>query len=1025
MASRFSFFFLLILTLFALPSLNSAEEKDLKPNPVMMARVDGVNDASAKSKALQIESLDAKVAVRGMIAQTELTIRFSNPSNQTLEGEFTLDMPLNSVVSGYALDVNSAMVDGVLVPPYKARQAYEQRVARRVDPGIVEVSHGSRFTTRVFPIFPNRGRTIRLSFVTPLDPQSGYELPFGSSVNVGSLSLAISGIDAKLDHQIVLPRGLKGQSAGGNITATARNVQLGGMLAIRPAKATASVTLSEFRGEGRFFEIVDKGPAAANRTATGGRLTILWDRSRSRIDNDLESEIALVTAYLAKARPDAIRLIRFDSSGAEVADVANGTALVRAIKETNYGGGTSFAVLDKAILAGADTCLLFSDGIATLDRRDGFAPACRLFSIASTREADRGFLGSRARRAGGDLIDLLSTKMEDAATRMANAQLSIVSVTDVQGNPLDTATFDGGPEGWRLVGEAPERGDVIVRISGLGKSLVERRYAMPSTAPIFNGPGALWAASSIGSRSAEVKSSELLKLARQYSVASPIAAFVVLETPQDYAQAEINPPTTYPKDQRAIYASLRDQGASILAGRKKAQLGNVLAERVERERWWTNPLAEKRARGARRQPPAPPPPVAPLPMPAPPPMPVSAPQPQMERSAPSEPPLPPPPPQVEMTAPPVMESPAPAPAAANEAEDDSGADQIVVTGTQRANGAFDDMPASFPYPRRPEPGARRESKIKIQPNGWNSDRPYLKTLDAATGDFNAVFAGLEKEYGALPAFYLDVSGWLANKGRKAEAARMATSALDLPARNNDTIAIVAARLTKLGQLDRAIWLLEQMAELENDRPQPKRTLALALIQRAAGLKGAAAKADLQRAYDLLAEVINTPWDGRYAGVEQIALNDATAILPRLKSLGGTGAAIDPRLLRNLDTDIRVVVEWNTKSTDMDLWVDEPDGERIMYDNPKSAAGGHLSNDMTQGFGPEEYFIRKAPAGKFTVRINTFATDRLNPNGPTTVTARLYRNFGRVNQSEELIDLEVMPGSEGQKRIGTISIGVTK
>jgi Uncharacterized protein conserved in bacteria (DUF2135) len=369
-------------------------------------------------------------------------------------------------------------------------------------------------------------------------------------------------------------------------------------------------------------------------------------------------------------------------------------------------------------------------------------------------------------------------------------------------------------------------------------------------------------------------------------------------------------------------------------------------------------------------------------------------------------------------------------ATSNEASaesDANGTEDVVVTGTARQDPSRGDAleaTASFHYPRRSDRVRERseERAIRIQSGGWNSDRPYLKALDAAPNDFAAVFKAQEKEFGSLPVFYLDVSAWLAKKGRRAEAARMATSALDLPTRNNDTIAIVAARLTTLGELDRAIWLMEKMIELENDRPQPRRTLALALIQRASKRQGAAAKADLQRAFSLLAEVINTPWDGRYQGIEQIALGDATAILPRLKALGGSTAAIDPHLLQMLDADVRIVIEWNTKSTDMDLWVDEPDGNRIYYGNNRASTGGFLSRDMTQGFGPEEYFIRKAPGGKYTVRVNTFATDRLNPNGPTTVTARLYRNFGRPTQSEQVVDVEVMPGSEGQRRIGVVTVG---
>ena len=50
------------------------------------------------------------------------------PGQQNLEGDFTLEMPAGSVVTGYALDIGGQMVDGVLVDQRQARIAYEARV---------------------------------------------------------------------------------------------------------------------------------------------------------------------------------------------------------------------------------------------------------------------------------------------------------------------------------------------------------------------------------------------------------------------------------------------------------------------------------------------------------------------------------------------------------------------------------------------------------------------------------------------------------------------------------------------------------------------------------------------------------------------------------------------------------------------------------------------------------------------------------------------------------------------------------
>jgi hypothetical protein len=43
--------------------------------------------------------------------------RFTNSSRDDLEGTFSLQLPEIAVVTGYALDVDGQMIDGVLVPP--------------------------------------------------------------------------------------------------------------------------------------------------------------------------------------------------------------------------------------------------------------------------------------------------------------------------------------------------------------------------------------------------------------------------------------------------------------------------------------------------------------------------------------------------------------------------------------------------------------------------------------------------------------------------------------------------------------------------------------------------------------------------------------------------------------------------------------------------------------------------------------------------------------------------------------------
>jgi hypothetical protein len=317
---------------------------------------------------------------------------------------------------------------------------------------------------------------------------------------------------------------------------------------------------------------------------------------------------------------------------------------------------------------------------------------------------------------------------------------------------------------------------------------------------------------------------------------------------------------------------------------------------------------------------------------------------------------PPPPVSVAVTPPPiqtVLTPPPPAPPA--RPEDNN----IVVTGTRATPppGRVGGRGESASADARSATGAQR---AQIVIDAWQADRPYLELYDGKPTDFTERFLEAEARHGSLPIFYLDTAEWLRKHGREGEAAEMVLSALELPSANEETLGIVAARLERYGALDRAVELRERAAALDPERPQPRRLLALTLARRAK-VSPAHAREDLQRAIALLYDIAVSPQAAEWDGIELIALDEANALLPRLKALGGH-AAMDPRLVFLMDTDLRVVIDWTNDASDMDLWIDEPSHERAIYDNPRTAIGGNLSHDMTRGYGPEEYMLHHAREG---------------------------------------------------------------
>ncbi len=348
-----------------------------------------------------------------------------------------------------------------------------------------------------------------------------------------------------------------------------------------------------------------------------------------------------------------------------------------------------------------------------------------------------------------------------------------------------------------------------------------------------------------------------------------------------------------------------------------------------------------------------------------------------------------------------MLSPPPSNRTSNNSNFEDDASDIVVTGTARSE-YFQETPVALTAISSQDANGKT---VVLDIADILSDQPYLKAMDDAPLEKRMqVFVEQEKIFGTLPAFYLETSEWFRLKGDAQTAQALLYSALELASTDDETRQIVAFRLQRNGQLNRAIAMMERIAITTDFRPQPKRNLALALAQKGRE-RGKAGSADLERAFALLTSVALDPAIGDFDGIETIALMEANSLIPAIDAAGGEWS-LDSRLVALLDADVRIVIEWTNDDADIDLWVIEPNGEKVFYRDKTSSAGGQISNDMTDGYGPEEYTIRRAPNGEYLIKINGYDGDRLNPNGNGRVTVRMIRDFARATQIETLVDAEI-------------------
>jgi tetratricopeptide (TPR) repeat protein len=914
----------------ALASSNTAAAA----TPTLFGRPGGIQD---RDVPLQLHELAVDVVTVGELAQVTIDAKFGYADEGFSEGTFEMQLPAGAVVTGYALDIDGEMIDGVLVPRAKARVAFEERVRARIDPGLAEVSRGNVFSTRVFPV-DRDGRRIRLSFVAPFDAARTFTLPLSSAAPVAAARIRVRAETADTAPRIELPAGFDGAArAVGNgieLESTRHDVVLASSLVIAAAAPLDTLIVSPGADGKRYFQLRAELPPAATSPRAAARVRVYWDVSRSRLHQDLATEVRVLEALLVALQTETVDLAAFNSSGVVTTVGANPDQLARAIDNLAYRGASSFAVLDAARLPRADRCLLFSDGVVTVDRRIALRGNCRTDAIVSAPDADLGYLGRITAATGGRAWSIVRSRADDVVDEIARAAPQPVAARDQSGTELELAQLEGG----LLVGRAPAAGPLIVTYADARGLYREERYRAAASTAQFEGPQVTWAAA----RVAELESMDGLgdegeALARRHSIATPKLSFLVLDTPEDYVDEGIEPPATYPAELRVEYEELKAEYDGDAAASRQEHLDAVVSQWRELKTWW-NGGPEPETDSVYREPPG-------------------------------------------------------APAGDFGGFVGCGAEEIVVTAMRRV------------------PPANHPGSISIEIVPWSADRPYIELLEQAPIDrIDEVLRREEAEHGELPAFYIDVAQWFETKGQRTRALETLLSALDLAAADEATWKSVADLLLEWGESERAITLYTKLRAENRNRPQPLRWLAMALARDGDTIATA-------RAVELLLEVVLTPWDESDDGIAMISLLDANALLRRLTPPERAALRVDPRLVDHLSFDLRVTLEWNTMATDMDLWITEPTDEDVYYGNNASGIGGRLSNDMTYGYGPEEYLLRRAPAGTYEIAVDSYAADRLDPNGATVIAARLIRDFGRRTQQEESLQIEIAPDDEYEHVVG--------
>jgi hypothetical protein len=282
-------------------------------------------------------------------------------------------------------------------------------------------------------------------------------------------------------------------------------------------------------------------------------------------------------------------------------------------------------------------------------------------------------------------------------------------------------------------------------------------------------------------------------------------------------------------------------------------------------------------------------------------------------------------------------------------------------------------------------------------------------LNASDKERYSVYRQLRQNFGHLPMFYMDAADIFYQKGQKEQALRIISNLAELEIESQRLLRILSRRLLQYGFASEAVAIFREVYTMREEEPQSMRDLALALAE--AGM--------YQEAVDTLYALSQREWDSRFPEIQTIALTEMNALIAKAGTSVKTNH-IHPELLMVQPLGLRIVIDWDADNCDIDLWVIDPQKEKCYYSNPRTKIGGNLSRDLTGGYGPEEFSLKKPISGTYTIKAHYYGDRQQSIAGPTTITAYIWTNYGTPQEKKQEITLR-MNGKKEIVDIGTVTI----
>lgn len=511
---------------------------------------------SSWDRPMNVKKMNIQVKTDAFTATTFIEMEFYNPNEREIEGLYQFTLSPGQAITAFQLDLFGKYRDGSIEEKWKATNAYNTIVGKRIDPALLTMDGHNSYSLRIYPVPAKSTRKITMTIQQLLvleKEKAVYHLPLNVRDTVGELDVRIA-VNNSTGYPSVI-RGLLQDEMFSNPGSQYELVKLGKHFKVdKPLSFSIPLSTQQHTlcvknvNEKAFFALRLKPSIRREYAAQPKKIVVFWDVSASGTRRSIARETRFLQDYVSKNHIAQVTIISFNQKIQDTAVffTANNfnSRWAEYLISLKYEGATQLGAIDLAKTE-ADAVLLFSDGKNSFGSalpNPGKAP---VYCISSAAYPDPDRLKTVVGSSGGAYVDLLKVPVEEALEKISKTENILLEI-QAGGTKLkiDQQLSDLKEDVLLLTGIIPAN-EKMLTLSYGNNGKINEEEKIPITAENTCSNSAIDRIRMLSVFDSYIQASywmNTLEFGKAEKVVTMNTAYIVLERVEDYVKFNITPP---------------------------------------------------------------------------------------------------------------------------------------------------------------------------------------------------------------------------------------------------------------------------------------------------------------------------------------------------------------------------------------------------------------------------------------------------------------------------------------------------